>query len=75
MRVLNDSLGSRRVSTGLMALDLASMQSLMFSTTAFPVWVVEEEVRFHGLGGKWKEKTQKHGIDQPIKGQMVEPSK
>lgn len=37
VRVLNNSLRSRRVSTGLMALGLASIQSSVFSTTTFPL--------------------------------------
>lgn len=35
-RMLNDSLGSRRASTGLMALGLAGVQSSASSTTVFP---------------------------------------
>lgn len=38
----DDSSESRRVSPRLMALDWSGEQSLMSSTTAFPVWVVED---------------------------------
>lgn len=72
-RVLNDSAGSRRVSTRLMALGLASIQSLMSSTAAFPMLVVEAEVRGGGLRKKWKDETHQHNTDQPFKGQVVEP--
>lgn len=52
-QALDDSLGSRRVSPRLMGLDLSGGQSLMSSTTAFPVLVVED--RSGALGSRLKE--------------------
>lgn len=55
MRVGNDSARSRRASATWMALGLPRLQSLTSSTTAFPVQVVDAEVRGGGLRSPWRE--------------------
>lgn len=55
MRVGNDSARSKRARATLTALGLSSLQSLTSSITAFPVQIVDTEVRGSGLRSTWRE--------------------
>lgn len=55
MSVGNDLARSRRASATLVALGLSRLQSLTSSTAAFPVQVVDAEVRGGGLRSTWRD--------------------